>query len=194
VPLAGPQPGGPVQPRSGPRAHAAARAPGALARGHPTQPACGTTWWHAHRWPGGILADGPVVHSPTSRWWLADVKVFSASSWGPPGGHRATRAEVGLTEGGGRLRGRVAARWDGQQRLRLAPGAAGEDERRVGVPGAVTRGATGQSEGGWGSVSWTGTARTRRLWATPIVTGGACLAGVAATGQDGGAPRCGHNG
>jgi hypothetical protein len=54
------------------------------------------------------------------------------------------RAEAGLTEGGGRLRGRVAARCVGARRgphrregrwqLRLALGAAGEDERGEGGP------------------------------------------------------------
>jgi hypothetical protein len=54
------------------------------------------------------------------------------------------RAESGLTEGGGRLRGGVAARcggarrgphWrEGRRQLRLAPGAAGEDERGEGSP------------------------------------------------------------
>jgi hypothetical protein len=51
---------------------------------------------------------------------------------------------VGLTEGSGRLRGEVAAwcggarrgphRGEGRRRLRLAPGAAGEDERGEGGP------------------------------------------------------------
>jgi hypothetical protein len=45
------------------------------------------------------------VRSPRGRCWLACGKVLPVSSWGPPGGRRATRAEARLTEGGGRLRG-----------------------------------------------------------------------------------------
>jgi hypothetical protein len=48
---------------------------------------------------GGVV----TTRSPSSRWWLADGKVLSVSSWGPPGGCRATGAEAGLTEGGGQL-------------------------------------------------------------------------------------------
>jgi hypothetical protein len=52
------------------------------------------------------------------------------------------RAEVGLTEGGGRLRVGVAARCgsagphrrEGRWRLRLGPGPVGEDERGEGSP------------------------------------------------------------
>jgi hypothetical protein len=64
----------------GPCAHIVARAPGTPVRGHYAQTAFGTAWW-----------------------WLADGKVLSASSWGPPGGHWATGAEQGLTEGSGLL-------------------------------------------------------------------------------------------
>jgi hypothetical protein len=100
---------------------------------------------HRARWRRGHYArDGAVARSPTARWWLAGGKVLLASSWGPPGGCRARRGLVGLTEGGGHLRGGVAARCggaqqgphrrEGQRRCRLAPRAAGEDERRVGGP------------------------------------------------------------
>jgi hypothetical protein len=93
--LAGPRPGGPVQLRSGPRAHAAARASSAWS------PRVARSW------------DDAVACSPTARWWLAGGKVLPVSLWGPPGGRRATRAEAGLTEGGSRLRGGVAARCGG---------------------------------------------------------------------------------
>jgi hypothetical protein len=88
--------------------------------------------------------DGMVVRSPTPRYWLSGGKVLPISSWGPPGGCWARRGLAGLTEGGGRLRGRVAARCggalrgphrrEGRRRCQLAPGAAGEDERGEGGP------------------------------------------------------------
>jgi hypothetical protein len=91
---AGPRPGGPVQPWSGLRDHTVARAPSALAAWSP----------HATRaW------DGAVARSSTARWRLAGGKVLPVRSWGPPGGHRAKRAETGLTEGGDRLQGGVEA-------------------------------------------------------------------------------------
>jgi hypothetical protein len=87
---------------------------------------------------------GGAARSPIAQWWLAGGKVLPASSWGPPGGRRARRAEAGLTEGGGRLRGGVAARcggarqgprWrEGRWLLQLAPGVVGEDERGEGGP------------------------------------------------------------
>jgi hypothetical protein len=44
----------------------------------------------------------------------------------------------------------------------------------------------GQREGeGRRSAMWTGTARTRRIRATPIVVCGACLTGMARTAEDG---------
>jgi hypothetical protein len=39
-----------------------------------------------------------VARSLLARWWLAGSKVLPVSSWGPPGGRRARRALVGLTE------------------------------------------------------------------------------------------------
>jgi hypothetical protein len=87
---------------------------------------------------------GGAARSPIARWWLASGKVLPTSLWGPPGRRRARRAEAGLTEGGGRLRGGVAARcggarqgprWrEGRWLLQLAPGAVGEDERGVDGP------------------------------------------------------------
>jgi hypothetical protein len=62
------------------------RVPSTLACGH-------------HAW------DDAVARSPRGWWWLASSKVLPVSSRGPPGGRRATGAEVGLTEGGGQLRG-----------------------------------------------------------------------------------------
>jgi hypothetical protein len=59
----------------------------------------------------------------------------------------------------------------------------------VGVPGEAPRGGANGAErgGGPGSATWTGTAWTRRIRATPIVVCGACLAGMARTGEGGGA-------
>jgi hypothetical protein len=67
---------------------------------------------------GVVTARSPrtVAHSPMARWWLADGKVLPVSSWGPPGGCWVTRAEAGITEVAGRLRGGVAARCGGTRR------------------------------------------------------------------------------
>jgi hypothetical protein len=68
----------------GPHSHTVAHASGALASGHRTR-------------------NDVVARLPRGQWWLADGKVLPVSSFGPSGGRRATRAEAGLTEGGGQL-------------------------------------------------------------------------------------------
>jgi hypothetical protein len=61
--------------------------------------------------------DNAVTWLPTGRWWLAGRKVLPASSWEPPGGHRARRGLVGLTKGGDMMKGQrgqlgtVVFRW-----------------------------------------------------------------------------------
>jgi hypothetical protein len=128
--LAGPQPARPGFSCGAARVPARfARAPGALVVWSP----------RATR-----AQDGAVACSPMAWWWLAGGKVLPVSLWGPAGGHRARRGLAGLTEGGGRLRGGVAAqcggvwrgphRREGRRPLRLASGAVGEDERGEGGP------------------------------------------------------------
>jgi hypothetical protein len=58
----------------------------------------------AHRARWHVVTARGTTRSPRGRWWLAGGKMLPASSRGPPGGRRATGAEAGLTEGGGRLR------------------------------------------------------------------------------------------
>jgi hypothetical protein len=61
--------------------------------------------------------DDAVTWLPTGRWWLAGRKVLPARSWEPPGGHRARRGLVGLTEGSNVTKGQrgqlgmVVFRW-----------------------------------------------------------------------------------
>jgi hypothetical protein len=66
----------------------------------------------------GSHGHGVVARSPRGRWWLAGGNVLLASLRGPSGGHRAMRAEAGLTQtatrrwgGGAALRGGVWRRW-----------------------------------------------------------------------------------
>jgi hypothetical protein len=91
------RPDSPVQSRSGPHGHAIEHAGRAGA-------------WLPHV---ARMRDGAVVRFLRGRWWLASGKVVPASSRGPLGGHWATGAEAGLTEGSSRLRGGggVSVRW-----------------------------------------------------------------------------------
>jgi hypothetical protein len=102
------------------------------------------------------------------------------------GGKRKGACDALVAIGGGergREREESVARWPPPFETK-----AGEAGEGVGVPGAVPHGRkTGQREGGRGSMTWTGTARTRRLWAALTAAGGACLAGTAVTGEAAGA-------
>jgi hypothetical protein len=120
----GPRPGGPVQLRGGSRA---ARAPGAP-----------TAWSSRVGRRGGTQAAwSPRAGrrggaSPTARRWLADGNVLPASSWGPPRGRRATRAEAGLTQTAARRWGGEA--WRSCRRRGPCPTPRGErEEREVGI-------------------------------------------------------------
>jgi hypothetical protein len=70
-------------------------------------------------WPFRCVRAGRAgAWSPRGRWWLASGKVLPASSRGPLRGHRAMRAEAGLTQTAARrwgsgavLRGGVRRRW-----------------------------------------------------------------------------------
>jgi hypothetical protein len=121
---AGPRPGSLVRPWSGPRAHAVMTA----------------RWRRGHR--AARARDSTVASSPTARRWLAGGKVLPVTSWGPPGGRQAMRAEAGLTQTtarrwGSRVtrRGCVRRRWSWHGGYRRASQVLHHREREEGEVG-----------------------------------------------------------